>query len=730
MHLEPDDRSAVRQGLPYDTFCGRRQARQTCNGHRHASVLALNPGSAHSILTWALRGPACRHDTALAQVTQRMVFAALLDSGRRERDQRLAHALRVVPLLRSVPSADLVALWKRLHEEHVPAGTVACRRGEPGDHLYIIKSGAAEVRLGLGPDGISVARLAAGDFFGEMALLISDGRRTADVVIAQDSVLWVLQRADFDVLIKRSVPLLRAVNTTLSERLAEMLAARESRAGATGPAHLRFGPYRVIQQIGAGGMAVVYSAIHESTRVPAAIKVIPLAWDRAQESRERLRQEATLMQRVSHPNVIRLLEFGEVDPQYGGGYYLAMENLPEALDRILSAQHPDPMPVANALRLAQSVAEGLDAVHSAGFIHRDVKPSNILLRADGTPVLTDFGLAKVVAEAAHAHRITAPSMIVGTPDYLSPEQIKSEFCDGRSDVYALGTVLYEMLAGYVPFAGRTPLDTIRAHLETPPPPLPPFVPAAASAVVKRAMHKQPDERYASAGEMALALAAALDEVERLVLLTERRRQTWRTPLAVRVPVRFASAVPAATPQPWAPAQPKDAAPTSAVGVPGLTLEWQPDDGSYVAVPFHVLDVSDGGLGIISPGDMPVGARVRLTMVIHKASAVPDAPASPGQLGHRGGAGQHPATHHLDGHVVYAVPIAPDTAGRSATSSSSTGARPSGMPGGATSARATLDGNELPSGVVIYRRGIAFDGGHSPLVAAIIQEAAGQLIEPE
>jgi serine/threonine-protein kinase len=216
---------------------------------------------------------------------------------------------------------------------------------------------------------------------------------------------------------------------------------------------------------------------------------------------------------VDHPHVVEVLDVGEVDARLGGGYFLAMEWLPHALDRILRAEYPAPLLPSQALRLAQQIAEGLEAVHAAGFVHRDVKPSNIMLRADGTPVLTDFGLAGVTAERAADERLTATNVFMGTADYLAPEVVQGKDVTPGSDLYALGVVLYELLAGHVPFAGRAPLEVLRAHVQEEPPPLPADVPDAARAVVERALRKCPEARYASAAEMAHALAAARAQID-------------------------------------------------------------------------------------------------------------------------------------------------------------------------------------------------------------------------
>jgi serine/threonine protein kinase len=299
----------------------------------------------------------------------------------------------------------------------------------------------------------------------------------------------------------------------LSERVALLTQIMEERGlSSRGVIGVRFGPYRVVEQIGAGGMAAVYSAVHEGDGTAVALKVLPGAWGRAPELEARLRREAEILRQVDHPHVVRVHAVGSVEHDLGGGLYVAMEWLPHGLDRVLWAQYPAPLGVAEALRIARGVADGLSAVHALGVIHRDVKPSNIMLRADGTPVLTDFGLAAARADAAGRQQLTPANVFVGTADYLAPEVSLGTEIDGRADLYALGVVLYEMLSGTVPFAGRPPLEAIRAHVEEEPPPLPPTVPATVRAIVERALRKHPEERYGSAAEMAGTLGAAAREL--------------------------------------------------------------------------------------------------------------------------------------------------------------------------------------------------------------------------
>ena len=400
-------------------------------------------------------------------------LASLFDRrGQARQRARLAHALRAVPFFRDLPAAELTAIWDCLLEVQAPAGAVLCRRGEPGDRFYVVQAGELEARLGLGPQGVALRRLGPGDVVGEMALLTGQPR-SADVVALTDAVLWALTRADFEAFTATSVPLLRALNRALVDRLllnTLLLEERDYGPGAV-VAGLRFGPYRAVEQIGAGGMGAVFSAVHAASEEAAAVKVLPVAWGADPELRARLEREAEALRRIDHPNVVTVLEVGEVEARSGGGTYLAMEYLPHALDRVLRARYPEPLPRPSALALARGIAAGLGAVHAAGLVHRDVKPSNVLLRQDGTPVLIDFGLVTVLAEVARERRLTAPNVIPGSADYMSPEQVAGSPLDGRSDLYSLGIVLLRDAHRTRPLRRpRPPGDAPRPRLTSPRPP--------------------------------------------------------------------------------------------------------------------------------------------------------------------------------------------------------------------------------------------------------------------
>jgi serine/threonine protein kinase len=274
-----------------------------------------------------------------------------------------------------------------------------------------------------------------------------------------------------------------------------------------GPGHgpgFRIGPYYVVDLIAMGGQSVVYAARHASTGEEVALKVLPIAWSGVPGLRDRLRWEAGALARVDHPNVVRLVDVGTLGANAGGGMYVAMERLASSLDRELRARGT--LPTERAVAVVQGVLAGLAALHAAGLLHRDVKPANVLLRTGGAAVLADLGLS-VEAEAARA-ALTPWNAVVGTAEYLAPERVAGGAADVRSDLYAVGVMLYELLAGRAPFVGPRASAVMRAQRIAPPPRLAAPVPPPLAAVVDRALCKRPDDRYQSAPEMADALAAA------------------------------------------------------------------------------------------------------------------------------------------------------------------------------------------------------------------------------
>jgi serine/threonine protein kinase/tetratricopeptide (TPR) repeat protein len=266
------------------------------------------------------------------------------------------------------------------------------------------------------------------------------------------------------------------------------------------------GRYRVTGKLGEGGMGVVYEAVDDRLGRAIALKVIRPDTVTNLVARERFWREARLAARINHPHICQIYEVGEADHQL----FMAMERLEgESL-----AAHLDrgPVPVAEAARIGLEVLDALDALHACGIVHRDLKPSNIFLTRHGVKLL-DFGLARpFVDEAGETNAtLTQPGFIVGTPRYMAPEQLQDSSIDARTDVFATGAILYEMLAGYAPFEAGTLAATADRVLHADPPVLggSPAI-ATADRVIHRALAKAPGQRYQSAAAMADDLRRVLD----------------------------------------------------------------------------------------------------------------------------------------------------------------------------------------------------------------------------
>lgn len=255
--------------------------------------------------------------------------------------------------------------------------------------------------------------------------------------------------------------------------------------------------YRIIRELGRGGMATVYLAIQEKFDREVAVKILDEAVEQDATFSARFQRESRIVSKLSHPNIVQVYDVG----LHQGRHYLAMELLTggELNDRLESG-----LDLRDAFRAIKEIAKALDFAHSKGFIHRDIKPENILFREEGSAVLSDFGIARDVDNES---QITTIGSVVGTPYYMSPEQVTGDKLDGRADIYSLGVVFYKALTGQVPYDGATALDIGIRHIKDPIPRLPTHL-ARFQSIIDKFLEKSPTRRFQSGAEVVTALEDA------------------------------------------------------------------------------------------------------------------------------------------------------------------------------------------------------------------------------
>jgi serine/threonine protein kinase len=270
----------------------------------------------------------------------------------------------------------------------------------------------------------------------------------------------------------------------------------------------QIGPYEVLSLVGAGGMGEVYRARDRRLGRDVALKVLPLEHAADPDRRRRFDREARALAALSHPNVLALHDAGSAD----GTAYAVFELVEgETLRRRLER---GPLPARKAAEYGAQICRGLAAAHARGIVHRDLKPENLAFAADGTIKILVFGLARLTGVAdedrsAAPTTRTAVGIVMGTTAYLAPEQARGGPADARSDIFVVGAILYEMVAGRRAFGGATPADTIAAVLNRDPPELTAQaqepLPTGLVRIVRRCLEKDPDDRFQSARDLAFAL---------------------------------------------------------------------------------------------------------------------------------------------------------------------------------------------------------------------------------
>src|SRR5436190_8158537 len=267
----------------------------------------------------------------------------------------------------------------------------------------------------------------------------------------------------------------------------------------------QFGHYQIVAPLGEGGMAAVYKAYQPSMERYVAIKVLPRHMASSAEFVARFEREAKLLAQLQHPHILSVFDYGEAE----GYTYIVMPLV--ASGTLADLMKKQRLSLSEIRRIISQVGDALAYAHALGMIHRDIKPSNVLLDERGNCLLTDFGLARMTEASA---KITSSGAIMGTPAYMAPEQGQGTSVDQRSDLYALGIILYELVTGRVPYTAETPIAIVFKHISDPLPSarkLNPNLSEEMERVLFKALAKNPDDRYQTAEDLVRAVQSAISE---------------------------------------------------------------------------------------------------------------------------------------------------------------------------------------------------------------------------
>ena len=363
----------------------------------------------------------------------------------------------------------------------VRAGERFIRQGDEADCLYLIQKGLCTVIVEM--DGIPnrVARRKSGELIGEMSILTGE-RRTAHVEAETDMTLWRMSRMEFDELCL-AYPGIR-------EFVTELITTRISKSKFT--PHRTIGKYIITDVIDEGGWGIVYKGVHQSLKLPVAIKMLKHAMAMDPDFSSKFENEAHVIARLNHPNIVRVYDIEHLYKTI----FIVMEFLSgQSLKDMLKNESGLPFP--RAMNFLIQVAEGLEYAHQEGIIHQDIKPDNVFVRANDRVRIVDFGLACPAGAGEDLD-------LAGTPYYMAPEQIEGSSVDERTDIYSLGITAYEIFTGERPFPGSDVNDVLKAHREALVPDcclLNSTIPAAMNGFIQKATQKEAAKRHQSMGEV-------------------------------------------------------------------------------------------------------------------------------------------------------------------------------------------------------------------------------------
>ena len=444
------------------------------------------------------------------------------------------------------------------------------------------------------------------------------------------------------------------------------------------PAGTVIGHYSIVGKIGSGGMGVVYEAEDLKLRRQVALKFLPEEIAGHPRALQRFRLEARAASALNHPNICTIYEVDEVD----GRVFIAMELLEgQTLKQLMSGKR---LPVEMAIDLGVQIAGAINAAHSKGIVHRDIKPANIFVMKQRRIKVLDFGLAKLTRRRTDSGEAgvsdgTEPGMVMGTVGYMSPEQVRGQAVDGRTDIFAFGAILYEMLAGRRAFERPTPAETMAAILNEEPAAISEFAPKTPPAmvrVVKRCLEKDPEQRFQSASDLAFALEALSDSsasvpddghgrasrriwvwlvvAAALFALAGLGVVWWRTPPALPVVTSVAQLTDDGEPKPGPGATFTDG--SRIYFNEGSTASWKLVQVSVTGGPTASIETSLHNIAIL--GLTPDGSAALVASGHFEADIPPDGPlwsiplpaGEPRRLGSFGGTGG--AGYFPDGHLVF------------------------------------------------------------------------------
>ncbi|NUN48849.1 MAG: protein kinase [Candidatus Brocadiae bacterium] len=386
----------------------------------------------------------------------------------------------------STPSFDRLGALVRART--YAAGDAIIRRGEPGDAMYIIHRGAVRIPI-LDPAGREkfVAALGPGDFFGEMSLMTGDPR-SADVIADGPTDCLIIDKEIFQGLTRQHP----GVSKFLTQILARRLSESDVMSSKT------VGKYRLLGEIARGGMGIVYSGMQTSLNRTVAIKMLSHELSLDEEFGKRFRLEAQIIAALNHEHIVKVFD---TESAYAT-IFIVMEYV-EGTPLSKSVETAGHLTWDMCRRIIVQTASALQYAHERGIVHRDIKPGNIIITPEGNAKLMDFGIARVVTEQ------TENEEVIGTAEFMSPEQVRGKGVDGRADIYSLGIMAYKMTTGRCPFEDADPYVILKRHLRdpiAPPKDLDPKIPADLNAFILKAVEKDPARRYQSCSEIVKELS--------------------------------------------------------------------------------------------------------------------------------------------------------------------------------------------------------------------------------